>query len=157
MLDFKNVRIPWTGVNYPPYHQGLYIEEFFYEFYIKNKAAFDATGYTLLPIFWTTAYLLHQDLTSYINALPKTLKYFCVAQHDDGVKEVLPEGTIVFSAGGNSGGIPLPLVCSPIPEDIIISTSKMTSEQFREHCSKLSEFYFWGKDALELGFVDEIF
>ena len=124
MLDFKNVRIPWTGVNYPPYHQGLYIEEFFYKFYIKNKAAFDATGYTLLPIFWTTAYLLQQDLTSYINALPKTLKYFCVAQHDDGVKEVLPEGTIVFSAGGNSGGIPLPLVCSPIPEDIIIPTSK---------------------------------
>jgi len=40
---------------------------------------------------------------------------------------------------------------------LIISTSKMTSEQFREHCSKLSEFYFWGKDALELGFVDEIF
>lgn len=42
-------------------------------------------------------------------------------------------------------------------EEIVISTSKMTSEQFREHCSKLSEFYFWGKDALELGFVDELF
>ena len=124
MLDFKDVRIPWAGVNYPPYHQGLYIEEHFYDYYIRNKAKFDATGYTLLPIFWTTAYLLQQDLTSYINALPKALKYFCVAQHDDGVKEVLPEGTIVFSAGGNSGGIPLPLVCSPIPEDIIIPVKK---------------------------------
>lgn len=46
---------------------------------------------------------------------------------------------------------------SKMYESIIISTSKMTSEQFREHCSKLSEFYFWGKDALELGFVDELF
>ena len=46
---------------------------------------------------------------------------------------------------------------SKMYEEIIISTSKMTSEQFREHCSKLSEFYFWGKDALELGFVDELF
>ncbi len=46
---------------------------------------------------------------------------------------------------------------SKMYEEIIVSTSKMTSEQFREHCGKLSEFYFWGKDALELGFVDELF
>jgi ATP-dependent protease ClpP protease subunit len=46
---------------------------------------------------------------------------------------------------------------SKMYEDIIVSTSKMTSENFREHCSKLSEFYFWGKDALDMGFVDELF
>ncbi len=124
MLDFKNVRIPWQGVNYPPYHQGPYMEEYFYNCYIQNKSKFDSTGYTLLPIFWTTAYLLQIDIDPYIRALPKNLKYFCVAQHDDGVKEELPEGTKVFSAGGNSGGIPLPLVCSPLPKTIVENTNK---------------------------------
>jgi len=114
MLDFKNVRVPWQGAPYPPYHQGMYMEEYFFDYYTKNKQIFDSTGYTLLPIFWTTAYLYQLDIDSYIKSLPKHLKYFCVAQHDDGVKEILPEGTIVFSAGGNSGGIPIPLVCSPI-------------------------------------------
>lgn len=114
MLDYKNVRVPWQGAPYPPYHQGMYMEEYFFDYYIKNKKVFDDTGYTLLPIFWTTAYLYQLDVVSYIKALPKHLKYFCIAQHDDGVKEMLPEETIVFSAGGNSGGIPIPLVCSPI-------------------------------------------
>lgn len=115
MIDFKNVRIPYSVLpTYPPYHIGSYIEEFVYEYYLKNKKTFDDTGYTLLPIFWTTAYWYNKNLEPYINALPKENKYFCVAQHDDGVKEKLPPDTLVFSAGGNYGGIPIPLVCSPI-------------------------------------------
>jgi len=126
MIDFKQLRIPWNLPSYPPYHTGKYIEEYFYDYYIQNKSTFDQTGYTLLPIFWTTAYLNRLDVAPYINILPKNLKYFCVAQHDDGVKEPLPPDTIVFSAGGNSGGIPLPLVCSPIPESYIQTNEPQT-------------------------------
>jgi hypothetical protein len=114
IVDFKNVRIPWKSSPYPPYHEGPYIEEYFYDYYKNNKSIFDDTGYTLIPIFWTTAYLYRVDVQSYINYLPKNKRYFCVSQHDDSVKEILPVGTKVFSAGGNSGGIPIPLVCSPI-------------------------------------------
>jgi hypothetical protein len=122
ILDFKQVRIPYNLPTYPPYHVGKYIEEYFYTFYIQNKNTFDNTGFTLLPIFWTTAYWYNLNLTPYIDALPKNKKFFCVAQHDDGVKEPLPSDTIVFSAGGNKGGIPIPLVCSPIQHKPTIST-----------------------------------
>jgi Exostosin family len=119
MIDFKTARIPWNLPPYPPYHTGNYIEEYFYNAYLSNKELFDKKGYTLIPIFWTTAYLNHINVQRFVNALPKGNKYFCVSQHDDAVKEQLPEGTVVFSAGGNSGGIPLPLVCSPIPTELI--------------------------------------
>ena len=48
--------------------------------------------------------------------MDKTKKYFVVSQHDDAVKEYLPLDTLRFCAGGNSGGVPIPLVCSPIPQ-----------------------------------------
>lgn len=113
-MNFSDVRLPWPMPPYPPYHEGYYMEEYFYNYYIKNKNIFDETGYTLIPIFWTSAYIRQIDLQPYIDCLPKDLKYFCVSQHDDSVKEKLPPGTKVFSAGGNSGGIPIPLVCSDI-------------------------------------------
>ena len=123
MVDFKNARLPWQHPPYPPYHEGGYLEEYFYNFYKSNKTLFDNTGYTLIPIFWTTAYLQSINVQTYIDCLPKNKKYFCVAQHDDSVKETLPLNTIVFSAGGNSGGTPIPLVCSPI-KDVNIDFNK---------------------------------
>lgn len=45
---------------------------------------------------------------------------------------------------------------SSVYEELITTTSNMSQEQFRGHINKLSEFYFWGKDALELGFVDSL-
>ena len=113
-MNFSDVRLPWAMPPYPPYHHGRYMEEYFYYFYKENKSFFDKTGYTIMPIFWTSAYVQQIDLQPYIDCLPKDLKYFCISQHDDSVKEKLPEGTKVFSAGGNSGGIPIPLVCSDI-------------------------------------------
>lgn len=115
MIDFKEVRQKWSLPPYPPYHTGLYLEEYFYSFYKNNKAKFDEIGFTLIPIYWTTAYLNGIKLDRYINALPKHLRYFAISQHDDAIKESLPQNTVVFSAGGNSGGIPIPLVCSRIP------------------------------------------
>lgn len=114
MIDFKNVRPKWHLPPYPPYHTGLYLEEYFYKRYIEQKQLFDLTGRTLIPIFWTTCYLQGIDVQPYVDALPKDKKYFAVSQHDDAIKEKLPENTICFCAGGNGGGIPIPLICSPI-------------------------------------------
>lgn len=130
MLDFKNLRPPANYPTYPPYHVGPYLEEFFYSFYMQHKSKFDDTGFTLIPIFWTNIYNtgINRNLVQYyLDALP-TNNYFTVSQHDDAVREKLPEGTLSFEAGGNGSGIPIPLICSalngeasPLVKDILCS------------------------------------
>lgn len=118
MVDFKRLRPQPNYPPYPPYHRGEYIEEYFYNFYKKNKAAFDTTNRTLVPVFWTNLYIHSFPnfiIQEYINALPEG-RYFTVCQFDDGIHEQLPTDTINFVAGGNKPGIPIPLICSPIPE-----------------------------------------
>ena len=105
---------------YPPYHTGKYLEQYFIDFYVKNKKEFDNTGYEFLPICWTDIYLyknnLIPELQKLLNSLDKTKKYFTVSQHDDAPKENLPPNTIKFSAGGNQPNcVPIPLICSSIP------------------------------------------
>lgn len=120
VIDFRNVRRPWMRTPYPFYHEGDYLEEAMYRYYLEHRDTFKRT---LIPIFWTTAYLDGINVQPYIDALPKDQSYFAVSQHDDAIKESLPPDTVVFSAGGNSGGIPIPLVCSPMP-DVDVFPSK---------------------------------
>jgi len=126
IIDFKNLRPPANYPVYPPYHQGDYLEEYFYKFYKENKDKFDKTGYTLIPIFWTNVYITNTNIEliqHYLNSLPPG-KYFTVSQHDDAVKEILPVGTLSFEAGGNGNGIPIPLICSPLAEEYKQPTDK---------------------------------
>ena len=105
---------------YPPYHQGDYLEEFFYKKYLER-------GYTggriFIPISWTSVYnqTNRYALQEILDALPRDLWYFTVSQHDDAIQETLPPNTLKFCAGGNSKGIPIPLVCSPIPDEYLKS------------------------------------
>jgi hypothetical protein len=102
---------------YPPYHEGLYLEDRFYELY-KEKNIISNRFY--IPVFWTTCYCDNKTngLQEAISKLNQKMKYFTVAQHDDAIREILPPDTICFNAGGNGGGIPIPLVCSPINEEL---------------------------------------
>jgi len=125
MHDFKDLRITPTYSPYPPYHTGPYMEEFFYNFYKKNKEDFDRTEITLIPIFWTNLYIAgvpDDIIQEYIDVLPKDKKYFTLCQFDDGIHHTLPKHTINFVAGGNKEGIPVPLICSPIPDSYIDKT-----------------------------------
>ena len=127
IIDFKNLRVSANYPTYPPYHTGKYLEEYFYDFYIKNKVKFDEIGVTLIPIFWTSVYITGTNrhlIQPYLNALPNDKRYFTVSQHDDAVIEQLPKDTLVFAAGGNSGGTPIPLICSPIPNNLLPSNQK---------------------------------
>lgn len=120
IYDFKELRPAANYPVYPPYHKGDYLEEYFYKFYITNKDLFDQTGYTYIPIFWTNVYITGHNkhlIQQYIDVLPSK-KYFTVSQHDDAVNEKLPTGTISFEAGGNKGGIPIPLICSPLDKSL---------------------------------------
>ncbi len=156
-INFKDLRIPLDHPTYPPYHQGYYMEEYFYNFYIKNKEDFDRIGYTLIPIFWTNVYIMETKganrrrlIQPYLNALPDT-KYFTVSQHDDAVSEKLPPGTISFEGGGNGNGVPLPLICSKLPithnnevdKDIFCSFVGSNTHPIRD---KIKQIYDSDKD-----------
>lgn len=100
---------------YPPYHHGLYLEDYFYE-YSKNVTF----SRTYIPIFWTSIYCNNEpyNIQGVLNRYNREGKYFTVCQHDDAPRETLPLDTLVFSAGGNvinDQTIPIPLVCSLIP------------------------------------------
>ena len=111
---------------YPPHHTGDHLEEAFIKFW-------ESEGHDrrkLIPIHWTAVYnhrvkeglgngtpngALRNQLRSYLRNLDPSDKYFIVCTHDDAPAEELPPDTLVFSAGGNSSriDIPIPLTCGP--------------------------------------------
>lgn len=102
---------------YPPYHQGYYLEDYFYN---KFTTESPLVNRDYIGISWTTLYCdnKRQGLQQFLNTIPREGKYFTVSQHDDAPQELLPPDTLCFSAGGNVQGsniIPIPLLCSKIP------------------------------------------
>lgn len=114
---------------YPPYHSGLYLEDYFCEYYYNNYNALQNSR-TYIPVSWTTCYInkITEGLQDLLNSLDQSVAYFTVSQHDDAIREVLPPNTINFCAGGNNGGIPIPLVCSSIPDSDIKIHSNTTRD-----------------------------
>jgi hypothetical protein len=162
--DTTYLRIKYPTTPYPCYHQGLYLEEYFCDYFIKNCLDKEHSRY-YLPIFWTNIYLknwIHNYknpvIHCYLNTIPKDKKYFIVSQHDDAPSEKINHLDVdVYSAGGNyPKGIPIPLICSPIPDDGIkveksIFCSFVGSETHDvrrktiEYCKKDSDFFISSK------------
>lgn len=115
---FQQFRPLPTYTNYPPYHTGLYLEDYFYHYINTNNIVLNRI---FIPVSWTTCYIENKThgLQEALNTLDPSLSYFTVSQHDDAIKEKLPKNTLKFCAGGNNGGIPIPLICSPIPSEDI--------------------------------------
>ena len=108
---FEAYRPTPTYPTYPPYHTGPYLEDFFCDYYYNNNAKTDRI---FIPVSWTTCYIDKkvEGLQDALDNLDQDKKYFTVSQYDDGISQALPPDTIQFNAGGNSGGTPIPLVCS---------------------------------------------
>lgn len=121
IYDFRNLRPEPKYPIYPPYHKGPYLEDFAFQYYKDHKEEFDKTGRQMIPVSWTSLYVdgTTHDIQAYLNALDQSKAYWTVSQHDDGIRQKLPPNTLHFAAGGLGGGIPIPLLCSPIPKDII--------------------------------------
>ena len=106
--------------NYPFYHNGHYLEEYFFH----NRKKGDLTR-TYIDVFWTNIYSNRSfagvndiDVQSELDALDPKKSYFTLCQNDDGILERLPNDTLKFCAGGNRVDrmtIPIPLLASPIP------------------------------------------
>lgn len=101
---------------YPPYHRGLYLEDYFIDRFKKESPNLNRD---YIGISWTTLYCDNKKrgIQPFLDSLPQFGKYFTVSQHDDAPAHNLPPDTICFSAGGNVKGtniIPIPLICSPL-------------------------------------------
>jgi hypothetical protein len=119
---FKNYRPFPRHPVYPPYHRGDYLEDFFFKRFSEknNLPPGKKLSRIFIPVSWTTCYIDGRTagLQKLINGLDPGYQYFTVAQHDEAVREKLPPETLSFNAGGLAGGIPIPLICSPIPENL---------------------------------------
>ena len=100
---------------YPPFKNGQYLEEYFFNYIIKNKIEFKRT---YIPALWTNFQIegwfnsqkenMQRSLDDFITKNPNPNGYFTIVQYDDGPLLKLPKDTIVF--GACSGNIPMPLI-----------------------------------------------
>ena len=133
-MSFDRYRVQANHGPYPPYHQGLYLEDYFHKFYHQLT---DKPDRKYIDITWTACYNNNDTygLQEALNELDRDGKYFTVSQHDDAVKENLPDDTLCFNAGGNNGGIPIPLVCSTMYHPLLVCPNKVPLENKDLLCS----------------------
>jgi hypothetical protein len=98
-----------TTVVYPPFKNGIYLEEYFSRHNTRGN---------YIDVFWTNLQIdpryragLHPIVQNLVNReyCDVSRHYFTVVQHDDGVMVKLPPNTTVYAAGG-TGHVPLPLI-----------------------------------------------
>jgi hypothetical protein len=100
---------------YPPFKNGLYLEEYFLNYYLNNNIN---SKRKYIPILWTNFQIenwfnckkaeLQNDLDAWVLQNPSENGYYVVVQHDDNCLLKLPENTVIY--GACSGDIPIPLI-----------------------------------------------
>jgi len=123
---------------YPPYHTGPYLEEYFFQRFNEENSQLSRQ---YIDIFWTNVFCSamfagqqYQNIQQQLDSiLFSDGRYFTVCQFDDGPFEKFPDDTLIFSAGGNRVGnniIPIPLICSSIPRELIPNKEKTIFASF---------------------------
>lgn len=112
--DFFRTPSPHT---YPPFKNGRYMEEYFYDYIIKNIEQYQHIDYVYIPAFWTNLQVssdfgikreFYNEFLKAIYNQYNNKKFFTVVQHDDCVLLNVPNDTLIF--GACSGHVPLPLI-----------------------------------------------
>ena len=121
---------------YPPFKNGLYLEEYFLKKYKEYTEKNIITKRKYIPALWTNFQIegwfankkpeMQTALNNWVAANPSENGYFTVVQYDDGPLLLLPANTIVY--GACSGNIPIPLIY----EDINNTLSKIKQKKFNE-------------------------
>lgn len=117
---------PKTSIVYPPFKNGKYLEEYFYEYIQENKKKLGEqieSEYVYIPVYWTNIQnhpgfsknrerldiLLKEKIKEFEkNNKKESYRYFTLVQHDDGPQLSLPKDTLIF--GACNGDIPVALV-----------------------------------------------
>ena len=152
---FSEFKIERTDATYPPYHEGMYLEEYFVEKFHKEQIDTDRI---FIPIHWTAVFNyraseglqpgsknhgLRQKLFAKLSQLDPAKSYFTVSTHDDAPQGVFPNDTIHFYAGGNSqleNCKAIPLIASGFKEVqdyqkmVFCSFVGSTTNPLRNHC-----------------------
>ena len=107
-----------TNVTYPPFKNGMYMEEYFLNYMATNNKTTDKNGRLYIPALWTNFQIeqwfpqrrdyMQNVLDKWISENPSANGYFVVVQHDDGPMLRLPPNTTIY--GACNGQIPLPLI-----------------------------------------------
>ena len=107
-----------TSIVYPPFKNGLYMEEYFLRYVYTNNRFYDNSGRLYIPALWTNFQLepwfrreqsnMQRAIFDFVKTHPNEKGYFTVIQHDDGPFLKLPPNTIIY--GACNGHIPLPLI-----------------------------------------------
>ena len=128
ILDLGRQFRPKTSITYPPFKNGRYMEEYFYDYSTnpENNHKID-TERIYIPAFWTNIqnHPNFSDMKENLNILlkrayslfPESTPYFTVVQGDLGVELVLPKNTLVF--GACYGDIPLPLIYEDVTNRLL--------------------------------------
>lgn len=119
---------------YPPFKNGLYLEEYFYKKFIKENPHCKRK---YIPVKWTNFQIeswflsrkqeMQQILDEWIKENPSENGYFTIVQYDDGPLLSLPENTIVY--GACSGNIPIPLIYQDTNNTLINIPKKSFKEK----------------------------
>jgi hypothetical protein len=123
---------PSTSVVYPPFKNGMYMEEFFDKFW-QNEQFPLKNNFIYLDIYWHNLFnqyngncnIVMSQITKYIidfcvNAANNNKIVFTVCQWDDGIQLqcTKPKNLIIFSVGGsnnkNDNAINLPLIIQDV-------------------------------------------
>jgi len=121
---------------YPPFKNGLYMEEYFLEYMKTRNLKYDKYGRLYLPILWSNFQIeewfkseqsfMQSVLDKYIDENHSPNGYFTVVQMDDGPLLKLPENTIIY--GACNGNIHLPLIY----QDINNTLANYPKKKFQE-------------------------
>jgi hypothetical protein len=125
---------------YPPFKNGLYLEEFFLKTIKEQHPDFKRK---YIPALWVNFQIegwfsdkkqeMQRDLNDWVKQHPSLeYGYFTVVQYDDGPLLNLPENTIVY--GACSGDIPIPLIYEDT-RNTFIQLPKKTFSQKQILCS----------------------
>ena len=133
MLNLGKQFRPSTSITYPPFKNGRYMEEYFYEFFKNSVNSVNSVSRVYIPIFWTNLqnhpgfssqkHKYQLLLTDALSKMPKGTKYFTVVQHDDGPQ--LKMGDVlgdVLIFGACTGTIPLPLIYEDVTNTLSMQT-----------------------------------
>ncbi len=128
---------------YPPFKNGYYMEEFFYNYVKINNLNYDKEGRLYIPALWTNFQIEHwfnekkeymqNKLNEYIKNYYCDKGYFTVVQYDDGPLLNLPENTKIY--GACSGTNILPLIYEDRENSLINCCVKKTFNQKDILCS----------------------
>ena len=117
---------PNTSIVYPPFKNGRYMKEYFYDYIMTHKDEIES-NLVYIPAFWTNiqTHPNFQGMKDNYNVLlkrsyslmPEDTKYFTIVQDDSSVQLNLPPNTTIY--GACNGNIPLPLIYEDITHKLI--------------------------------------